>query len=405
MTLSQDALLQRLPELRLQLLSDGGVRVNTGDRSVLCGPHALALLDAFQDATPLQSALDVLEARAAGAHDWVELMDTLEALHRAGVLVDAAAPEPTLAGAGFDAAAIHVAMLNDRARTDAFLAGIAQTVRSGDVVVDLGTGTGVLALAAARAGARRVYAIEAGRIGEAARRLFQANGVADRVTLVPGWSTRVSLPERADVLVSEVIGNDPFAEGACELVADAQRRLLKPRARMVPRRLRVFGLPVSLPARLLRRPSFPVAALRRWRSWYGFDFMPLRDLPQAPAKVLYVDPYRARRWPALGPPVSLADVNLLRLPQRPLRVRRRARATRNGRLDGVLVSFELQLGSQATLATHPGHVRRDNHWSCPLWRVPEQPIVRRGDTLTITYERQPEGAQKASCAVRRVRSA
>ena len=66
-----------------------------------------------------------------------------------------------------------VKMLNDRARTDAFIRAIEATVRPGDVVVDLGTGTGVLALAAARAGARRVYAIEASGVGRAARSVFE----------------------------------------------------------------------------------------------------------------------------------------------------------------------------------------------------------------------------------------
>ena len=99
-----------------------------------------------------------------------------------------------------DTIQLHVNMLNDRTRTSGYLASIGKAVRRGDVVLDIGTGTGIYAIAAARAGARHVYAVEAGRIAKAARTLFEANGVADRITLIRGLSTRITLPERADVL-------------------------------------------------------------------------------------------------------------------------------------------------------------------------------------------------------------
>jgi predicted RNA methylase len=73
-----------------------------------------------------------------------------------------------------EAVQLHLAMLDDRNRTAAYLEAIRDGVREGDVVVDIGTGTGVLAAAAAQAGARRVYAIEVGDIRRrrSARRLF-----------------------------------------------------------------------------------------------------------------------------------------------------------------------------------------------------------------------------------------
>jgi predicted RNA methylase len=106
---------------------------------------------------------------------------------------------------------LHLALLNDRRRTTSFLDTIATVVRPGDVVVDVGTGTGVLALAAARAGARHVYAIEMGGIADCAEGLFEASDASDRITLVRGRSLDVRLPERADVLVCELIGHAPLA--------------------------------------------------------------------------------------------------------------------------------------------------------------------------------------------------
>ena len=63
----------------------------------------------------------------------------------------------------------------------------------GAVVVDLGSGTGVLGLMACQAGAKRVYSIEESSLIELARDICQANGFADRVRFIKGLSTRVDL--------------------------------------------------------------------------------------------------------------------------------------------------------------------------------------------------------------------
>jgi|SRR5215813_11552852 len=98
-----------------------------------------------------------------------------------------------------DAILFHASMLNDRRRTAGYLASIRDVVKPGDVVVDIGTGTGILAIAAVRAGARHVYAIEEARV---ARTLFEATGMTDHMTLIRGRSTEVRLPQRADVLTN-----------------------------------------------------------------------------------------------------------------------------------------------------------------------------------------------------------
>src|SRR5215471_8603540 len=112
-----------------------------------------------------------------------------------------------------DTVLLHVGMLNDRTRTSSYMDAIGRAVRPGDVVLDIGTGTGIFALAAALAGARHVYALEVGRVAHAARNLFAANGVSHRISFIDPSSTEIELPERADVLVSELIGDEPLAEG------------------------------------------------------------------------------------------------------------------------------------------------------------------------------------------------
>src|SRR4051812_10987878 len=104
-------------------------------------------------------------------------------------------------------------MLIDRERLASFERAIHKAVPAGGGVVDVGAGTGILSMMACRAGARRVYAIERGEIAEIAAELIRANAMSDRIVLLRGHSNAIVLPEPADVVVSEVIGNAGVDEG------------------------------------------------------------------------------------------------------------------------------------------------------------------------------------------------
>lgn len=139
----------------------------------------------------------------------------------------------------------HHSLLADSVRTEAFRAAIEEAVQPGDVVVDLGTGSGILAMFAARAGARKVYAIERGPVAALARELFEANGLSDRIELIEKESFAVDLPEPADVLITETLWNFGLGEGMVEFVADARKRFLRDGARIVPETVELRLAPVD----------------------------------------------------------------------------------------------------------------------------------------------------------------
>jgi protein arginine N-methyltransferase 1 len=141
----------------------------------------------------------------------------------------------------------HGNMLADCVRMDAYAAALEATVRPGSVVLDVGTGTGIFALLACRLGARRVYAVEPGDSIHLARAAARDAGYADRIEFIQGISTEIELPERADVMVSDLRGLVPLFEQHLPSVIDARERLLVPGAALIPRRDTLFAAPLEAP--------------------------------------------------------------------------------------------------------------------------------------------------------------
>ncbi len=129
---------------------------------------------------------------------------------------------------------VHRSMICDRVRTDGFRRAIDSVVRPGDIVLDVGAGTGILSLFAARAGAARVYAVERTTVAVMAQELAAANGAADVVRVIHGDIMDIELPERVDVIVSEWLGGFGIDEGMLAPVVAARDRWLKPGGVMIP---------------------------------------------------------------------------------------------------------------------------------------------------------------------------
>src|SRR5215475_13893200 len=105
-------------------------------------------------------------------------------------------------------------MVGDVLRFSAYSDAIASAVRLGDSVADIGTGPGAFALLACKAGARKVYAIDTESVVEFGRQFAAANGFSGRIEFLRGDSRQILLPERADVIVSDIRGALPlFGQG------------------------------------------------------------------------------------------------------------------------------------------------------------------------------------------------
>jgi hypothetical protein len=377
-----ETVLKRAENVRLLLTGAETAKVLLPSGTLDCGYVGLRLLQRFGRPTRVR---DIVEDDARSTQEWIDLLNTIAGLVEHGVLYDVSAGPPSVEvqGYGFDNPRPHIEMLDDVVRTRQFVQAVEAAVRPGDVVVEVGTGTGILAMAAARAGARRVYAIEAGAIAEQAERVITANGLADVIRVLRGWSTTLELPERADVLITETIGSDPLDERILEIVLDARRRLLRPGARIVPSRLSVWGTAIEVPEAFVARFVYTFGRTEKWQEVYGFDFSPL--VP--PERLLHgyrVSMSITRQWSRLSAPARLVELDLQSATSSTVVAETQATADEPGRLDGALLHFEAELAPGIRLSSDPRESDEVHSWSNVLSLRPPLEL-QRGRKLRFSY--------------------
>jgi protein arginine N-methyltransferase 1 len=234
------------------------------------------------------------------------------------------------------------AMIADRVRIGAYADALRRVITTDSVVVDLGTGTGIFALLACRFGARRVYAIEPSDAIQVAREIAAANGFAERIEFRQAMSTEITLPERADVIVSDIGGVLPWFQTHLPSIADARRRFLAPGGALIPQQDAVWAAVVEAPD-LYARHAAP---------WEDCGF----DLDMAPARRLAVNTFKRgevtadrlltepRRW-ALLDYGRVDDSNIQALVRWPI--------SRAGTGHGIVVGLDRTLAEGIRLSNAP----------------------------------------------------
>ncbi|EJC98461.1 S-adenosyl-L-methionine-dependent methyltransferase [Fomitiporia mediterranea MF3/22] len=172
---------------------------------------------------------------------------------------------------------IHYVMLRDKVRTSTYASFILNSpdVFRDAIVLDVGCGTGILSLFAVRAGAKRVFAVDASKnIAEKAREIVRINGLDDVITVINSKVEDISLPDgitQVDVIVSEWMGYALLYESMLDSVLVARDRFLKPRG----------GLIAPSQARMLLALSSANEVVKDrveyWSDVHGFDMSPMAE--------------------------------------------------------------------------------------------------------------------------------
>jgi SAM-dependent methyltransferase len=269
------------------------------------------------------------------------------------------------------------AMIFDAVRMDRYVRALRHAIKPGTVVVDLGTGTGIFALLACRLGARRVYAIEPDDVIQVARDTAAANGCADRIEFIQARSTDVTLPEQADVIISDLGDALPWFQWHIRSIVDARRRLLVPGGTLIPQRDVAWAGVVD------QRELY-----RRWMGpWddnlFGLDMQAARRSVTntfTPARVTTDNLLtELQRW---------ATLDYMRVDDPDVRARVTWTATRDGTAHGLAIGFDRTVAEGICFSNAPdaADANRTTIYRTLFFPWPTPVSLDTGDVVTVDLE-------------------
>lgn len=266
---------------------------------------------------------------------------------------------------------VHSDMVHDEHRVNAYARAIRRAVKPGDIVADIGTGTGLLAFLCLRAGAARVHAIERSPIIDCAKELADVNGLSDRITFYAADSRDIDISDTVDVLVSELIGHIAFEEGMVETILDAKERFLKPQGTLIPQSVVLHAAPVS-------EHHIYDSCVDIWQPAYGIDYSPMRERA---VKACYVTDISERDLVADHRAIFSVDFSQGKYPN--IQTQAQYVARRRADITGVTLWFDAVLNGPILLSSGPW---AKTHWSQIFAPIPQPILVEKGEEITVTFQ-------------------
>lgn len=232
---------------------------------------------------------------------------------------------------------VHRTMLRDEQRLAIYKKALHAVVTPQSIVIDAGSGTGILAIYAALAGAKHVYAIENSDLHRYIRRVAQDSGVCDKITVINQNFAEVQLDTKADILVTETFGAWALAEGAAADVRACIENNLKPNGLLLPSHIDLWMAPVS---------TLPDIVLEPFRVREdGVDLSFFREYARLRSANLPIHDH--------GTPIHAAHLSLTEN-------KIEGHCTLLEPCEGLVLWFDLHFPHNITLSTHPKQPM--THW-------------------------------------------
>jgi protein arginine N-methyltransferase 1 len=267
-------------------------------------------------------------------------------------------------------------MIADRVRLDAYVHALERVITPQSVVLDIGAGTGIMSLLACKLGARRVYAIEPSSLAQLIPEAARDNGFEDRIVLLQQRSTEVTLPELADVIMSDLRGVLPPFKGHFADIADARARFLAADGHLIPCNDTLFAAVVTA-SRLFERTRSP------WQGEsYGLKLgSALRFLENIWRR------HNAAPEDVLSEPTAWARLDYMTIGDLRVRGSGTSTITRDGTAHGLLAWFDTQLTEGVGFSTRPGTL--ETVYGQGFFPWPCAVTVQAGDIVTFELRADP----------------
>lgn len=295
-------------------------------------------------------------------------------------------PENQLAKANLDVvngASIstwHIDMLADGERNRAYNKTIQANINEGDIVFDIGAGTGLLSMMSARAGAKKVLAIELMEvIADCASEIIKDNKLEDKIEVLQMRSTALeegkNFDEKADVIVSEIVDSTLIGEGVIPTIRHAKANLLKPGGKIIPASASIECMAVEIDDlqktyKMDDVEGFDLSAFKRFVNQDNSRMVSLRTAPHKvlsePQEVRFFDFY------------NLEDIASVMDPHRKTF---KLKITEDGELQGLAFWFRMNLDENTQICSGPnGNVI---HWDQMVSFINKPMNVKKGEEYTF----------------------
>lgn len=273
---------------------------------------------------------------------------------------------------------VHEIMLCDTLRIESYYEAITKIVKEGDIVVDLGTGTGILSFFASSK-ASKVHAIEHSEIIETAKKVAEYNNITN-VEFHHCNSRKFKMDGKADIIIHEQIGNYVFEENMIEALLDLRRRILKKGGRIIPNKFDVFIEPIEM------KPEFHRSYM--WEldihdiSYRGtkalFNMQPGQGAPFTEYHRVYFEPIQTKHMLCEPKALMTFDLETMNEGDVPESVHYENTAIRDGRIHGLCVGFRAHFDDELSFEAMP--IGTQTNWRMTMFRL-EECDIRKGQRI------------------------
>ena len=277
---------------------------------------------------------------------------------------------------------IHEEMLKDEVRTKTYMNSILQNKHlfKDKVVLDVGCGTGILSMFAAKAGAKKVIGIEMSSIIVQARQIVETNGFADTITLVQGKVEEVDLPEgidQVDVIISEWMGYFLLYESMLDTVLFARDKWLRKDGKGC-----IFPDKATMYISAIEDAEYMNEKIHFWDSVYGFDMTCIKEM--AILEPL-VDCVESEAVVTKDCPFFEIDIETVTKEDLDFTKNFSITAERNDFIHAMIVYFDCTFSKcHKPVAFSTGPRDKYTHWKQTVFYLHNTVTIDRGETITGT---------------------
>ncbi|MBL8007745.1 MAG: 50S ribosomal protein L11 methyltransferase [Ignavibacteria bacterium] len=272
----------------------------------------------------------------------------------------------------------HEKMLADKIRVDTYYTALQKYISKGDVVIDLGTGTGILSFMASKKSPSKIFAIEHSDIIDSARKAAVHNNISC-IEFVNINSREFNTDIKADVLIHEQIGAYLFDENMIDNILDLRDRVLKKGGKIIPGKFEFFVEPVEL------KKDHRIPFI--WEQQiHGIKFDCFSDLKNdsgANYGIILIRPESVEKFVSESERLIYFDLEKTERDSIPLKYNFTRKINQDCEINGLIIFFNIIFDETIKISTSP--FLSDTHWNIPLLRT-ESFAAKKDDLIEISFE-------------------